>query len=158
VAAVLRETDLPPSALTLEVACSLTHHDAEAQLRTLNLLREVGVRLAADDAGSGFSTLGNLTRLPVDEVKIDREFVRALGHDPEDDAILEAVAHLAHAREMRVVAEGLETEELVVRVRDLGVDVGQGAFFANPLPQVDAMALLHQQFAYVGETLAQVAD
>jgi diguanylate cyclase (GGDEF)-like protein/PAS domain S-box-containing protein len=158
VADVLRETDLPPAALTLEVACSLAHHDAEAQRHTLNLLREVGVRLAADDAGSGFSTLGNLTRLPVDELKIDREFVRSLGHDPEDDAIVEAVTHLAHARDMRVVAEGLETEALVVRVRDLGVDLGQGAFFANPLPLVDAMALLHQQFAYAGETLAQVAD
>jgi diguanylate cyclase (GGDEF)-like protein/PAS domain S-box-containing protein len=158
VAAVLRETELPAAALTLEVACSLAHHDADAQRRTLNLLREVGVRLAADDAGSGFSTLGNLTRLPVDELKIDREFIRSLGHDPEDEATVEAVTHLAHARDMRVVAEGLETEALVVRVRDLGVDVGQGSYFADPLPLVDAMALLHQQFAYVGEPLAQVAD
>jgi diguanylate cyclase (GGDEF)-like protein/PAS domain S-box-containing protein len=158
IAAVLRETELPAAALTLEVACSLTHGDAEAQRKTLNLLREVGVRLAADDAGSGFSTLGNLTRLPVDELKIDREFIRSLGHDPEDEAIVEAVTHLAHAREMRVVAEGLETEELVVRVRDLGVDLGQGSYFADPLPLVDALALLHQQFAYADEVVAKAAD
>lgn len=158
VAAVLRETELPPAALSLEVACSLSHGDADAQRRTLSLLREVGVRLAADDAGSGFSTLGNLTRLPVDELKIDREFVRSLGHDPEDEAIVEAVTHLAHARAMRVVAEGLETEELVVRVRDLGVDLGQGAYFANPLPLPEALDLLDQQFAFADDLLARVAD
>ena len=96
--------------------------------------------------------------MPVDELKIDREFIRSLGRDPEDEAIVEAVTHLAHAREMRVVAEGLETEDLVVRVRDLGVDLGQGAYFANPLPLVDALALLDQQFAYADAVLAQVAD
>ncbi len=160
VASVLRETDLPASSLTLEVACSLTQNDAEAQRRTLHLLREIGVRLAADDAGSGFATLGNLTRLPVDELKIDREFIRSLGRDPEDEAIVEAVTHLAHAREMRVVAEGLESEFLVVRVRDLGVDCGQGSFFANPLPLADAIALLDQQFAFAeaATEMEQVAD
>ncbi|MEA2596388.1 MAG: hypothetical protein QOF01_2857 [Thermomicrobiales bacterium] len=158
VAAMLREADLPAASLTLEVACSLTHGDVEAQLRTLNLLREVGVRLAADDPGSGFSTLGNLTRLPVDELKIDREFVRSLGRDPEDEAIVEAVTHLAHARDMRVVAEGLETEDLVLHVRDLGVDLGQGSYFANALPLPDALDLLDQQFTLLDQVVAQVAD
>jgi EAL domain-containing protein (putative c-di-GMP-specific phosphodiesterase class I) len=155
---MLREADLPAASLTLEVACSLTHGDAEAQLRTLILLREVGVRLAADDPGSGFSTLGNLTRLPVDELKIDREFVRSLGRDPEDEAIVEAVTHLAHARDMRVVAEGLETEDLVLHVRDLGVDLGQGSYFANALPLPDALDLLDQQFTLLDQVVAQVAD
>jgi diguanylate cyclase (GGDEF)-like protein/PAS domain S-box-containing protein len=158
VVSVLRETDLPASMLTLEVACSLNNGDAETQRRTLQLLREIGVRLAADDAGSGFATLGNLTRLPVDELKIDREFVRSLGRDPEDEAIVEAVTHLAHAREMRVVAEGLETEFLVVRVRDLGVDLGQGSYFANPLPLAEAVALLDQQYAFGEAEMEQVAD
>jgi len=158
VAAVLRETGLPPSALTSEVACSSAQLDAGAQRRTLNPLREVGVRLAADDPGSGFATLGNLTLLPVDELKIAPEFVRSLGRDPEDEAIVEAVTHLAHACGMRVVAEGLEAEDLVVRVRDLGVDCGQGSFFTNPLTLIETLALLDQQFAYAELTVEQVAD
>lgn len=158
VASVLQETGLPADSLLLEVSGSLTNSDVAAQRQTLNLLREIGVRLAADDVGSGFSTLGNLTRLPVDELKIDREFIRSLGRDPEDAAIIEAVTNLAHARAMRVVAEGLESEDLVVRVRDLGVDLGQGTYFANALPLTDAQWLLGQQFALADDDLAQVAD
>ena len=160
IASVLQATGLPAAALILEVSGSLSHGDEAAQRQNLTLLREIGVRLAADDTGSGFSTLGNLTRLPVDELKIDRSFIRSLGHDPEDTVILEAVTTLAHARQMRVVAEGLESEDLVIRVRQLGVDLGQGSYFANPLPLANAQCLLEQQFALAvaEEELAQVSD
>lgn len=157
VAAALRESGLDPGALTLEVAGALGIGEAADLRQTLDQLRSLGVRLAADDAGSGFATLGNLTLLPVDELKIDREFIRTLGRDPEDAAIVEAVTHLAHVRRMRVTAEGLESEELVNRVRDLGVDLGQGTYFSGALPLDQALLLLDQQVGIETPSLEQVA-
>ncbi|MEA2525692.1 MAG: hypothetical protein QOF73_2919 [Thermomicrobiales bacterium] len=142
VAAVLTQTGLAPSALTLEITETFVVEDAESNRITIQRLKELGIRLAIDDFGSGYSSLGYLKRLPVDILKIDRGFVQSLGRDPEDTAIVEAVTKLAHTLNMQVTAEGVETVEQVVQVRDLGVDLGQGYFFARPLTADLATALV----------------
>ena len=94
----------------------------------------IGVKLAIDDFGSGDSSLGYLGKLPVDVLKIDRGFVQALGTNPGDTLIISSVSRIAHSRGMVVVAEGIEDAALAERVRELGCDIGQGYYFAKPLP------------------------
>ena len=134
VAGVLRDCDLSPAMLTLEITETFAVEDAEANRETLERLKGLGVQLAIDDFGSGYSSLGYLRRLPVDVLKIDRGFVKALGNDPDDTLIISAVTDLAHNLGMVVVAEGIEDAELRERVRALGCDLGQGYYFAKPLP------------------------
>jgi EAL domain-containing protein (putative c-di-GMP-specific phosphodiesterase class I) len=117
-------------------------------------LKGLGVRLAIDDFGSGYSSLGYLRRLPVDILKIDRGFVQALGNDPDDTLIISAVSDLAHNLGMVVVAEGIEDASLVEKVRALGCDLGQGYFFAKPLPAKLATAFIEME----GHTDALIAS
>lgn len=138
----LARSGLAPSALTLEITETFVVEDAESNRVTIQRLKELGVRLAIDDFGSGYSSLGYLKRLPVDILKIDRAFVQTLGRDPEDTAIVEAVTKLAHTLNMLVTAEGVESVDQVVQVRNLGVDLGQGYFFARPLTADLATALV----------------
>jgi diguanylate cyclase (GGDEF)-like protein/PAS domain S-box-containing protein len=142
VGGALERTGLPPDALTLEITETFVVEDAESNRVTIQRLKGLGVRLAIDDFGSGYSSLGYLKRLPVDILKIDRAFVQTLGRDPEDTAIVEAVTKLAHTLNMLVTAEGVESIDQVVQVRALGVDLGQGYFFARPLGADLATALV----------------
>lgn len=134
VAEALKTHNIPPQMLTLEITETFAVEDAEANRSTLENLKSLGVRLAIDDFGSGYSSLGYLRELPVDVLKIDRGFVKALGGARGDTLIVSAVTDLAHKLGMVVVAEGIEDLELLNRVRDLGCDVGQGYYFAKPLP------------------------
>jgi EAL domain-containing protein (putative c-di-GMP-specific phosphodiesterase class I) len=101
---------------------------------TLAELKEIGVRLALDDFGTGYSALGYLKRFPFDAVKVDRSFVRGLGQDSGDSAIVGAVLGMASALGMEVVAEGIETETQLACLAELGVQYGQGFLFARPGP------------------------
>jgi len=134
VAEALKAHDIPPHMITLEITETFAVEDAEANRSTLENLKSLGVRLAIDDFGSGYSSLGYLRQLPVDVLKIDRGFVKALGGARGDTLIVSAITDLAHKLGMLVVAEGIEDLELLNRVRDLGCDVGQGYYFAKPLP------------------------
>jgi diguanylate cyclase (GGDEF)-like protein/PAS domain S-box-containing protein len=147
---VLDRTGLDPATLTLEITETFVVEDAESNRVTIQRLKELGVRLAIDDFGSGYSSLGYLKRLPVDILKIDRAFVQTLGRDPEDTAIVEAVTKLAHTLNMLVTAEGVESVDQVVQVRALGVDLGQGYFFARPLTADLATALVDMNVVNVG--------
>ena len=133
VASTLRDTDLEPGSLSLEITETAMISDAESTLRTLRTLRGLGTRLALDDFGTGFSSLNYLRRFPVDTLKIDRAFVQELGSSASSLAIVRAVVSLAHALEMNVIAEGFETPQQLARLRDAYCDQGQGFYFSEPL-------------------------
>jgi EAL domain-containing protein (putative c-di-GMP-specific phosphodiesterase class I) len=99
----------------------------------LSDLRRMGVRISIDDFGMGYSSLSYLKRLPADTLKIDRSFVAGLGEDAEDSAIVQMTIDLAHTLGMRIIAEGVESEEQAEQLKEMGCDLGQGYYFAEPL-------------------------
>ena len=132
VARALQDFAVDPGRLCLEVAESALLDDLDATGDTLRALKELGVRLAIDDFGTGGSSLTYLRRFPFDELKIDDMFVEGLGRSAADDAIVAATIDMAHALGMVVAAEGVETEEQRVRLRELGCDRAQGYHLGPP--------------------------
>ena len=135
VAAVLRAQQLPGSLLELELTESILVHDADEALARLSQLAGLGVRLAIDDFGTGYSSLAYLKRFPIERLKIDRSFVKGVPADDSDCAIVRAVVQLAQALEMKVIAEGVETEPQRAFLREIGCDEFQGFLYA---PALDA--------------------
>lgn len=132
VAGVLRETDMDPGQLQLEITETALAEQPEQFTASLHSLRRLGVRLALDDFGTGHSTLAELQRLPVGVIKIDRVFVDELGRGRS--AIAENVVSLARSLELITVAEGVETEAQARILTDLGCDHGQGYLYGRPVP------------------------
>ena len=139
---MLAACDLDPRRLRLEITESIAMSDPAATIATLAALRALGVRVAIDDFGTGYSSLAYLQRLPVDALKIDRGFVRALDTDPASLMICRSVTLLAHALGLHVTAEGIETAGQAARLRELGCDQGQGYYFAHPVPAEELTARL----------------
>jgi EAL domain-containing protein (putative c-di-GMP-specific phosphodiesterase class I) len=133
VADVLATTGLEPERLHLEITESVLMDDVERSSDQLHQLHELGVRLLVDDFGTGYSSLSYLSRFPVDLLKVDKTFVRGLGLDPGDTAIVRAVITLAHNLGLRAVGEGVERPEHLRALRDLGCDLAQGFHIARPL-------------------------
>ena len=131
---VLHRTGLPSSCLELEMTESLIMGDFEEAARRMNRLRDLGVQIAIDDFGTGYSSLSYLRRLPIDALKSDRSFLRGVGTDPSAVALLQAVVSLAHSLGVRIVIEGIETEEQFQCVREIGSDEGQGYLLGRPQP------------------------
>ena len=123
--------DVPAAALVLEVTETTLTHDPATAEATLRALRDLGVRLAIDDFGTGYAFLGQLKRLPVHELKIDREFVMELNN--ADIAIVRSSVELGHRLGLRVVAEGVENAEIQEALRGFGCDIGQGYGIARPM-------------------------
>ncbi len=128
----LSRHELPADRLVLEITESAVMEDAASALRTLTSLKELGLQLSIDDFGTGYSSLAYLKRFPVDYLKIDRAFVTDIAENESDRAIARAMTHLAEAMNLNVVAEGIETQEQLVALKDLGCELGQGYFFARP--------------------------
>lgn len=125
---------VPACALQLEITESLVIDDVEKATSVLREISDSGITIAMDDFGTGYSSLSVLKTLPIDILKIDQSFVRDLGRDLSDNAIVAAVVNMARALALRVVAEGVETEEQLGILRDLGCDEHQGYLFSCPLP------------------------
>jgi len=130
----LVESGLDPSLLELELTESMVMQDPEQAASMLNELKSLGLSLSIDDFGTGYSSLAYLKRFPIDSVKVDRSFVKAIPQDAEDVAIVEAVIALAHSLRLRVVAEGVETQEQHGHLQGLGCDEMQGYYKSKPLP------------------------
>jgi diguanylate cyclase (GGDEF)-like protein len=143
VAAVLSETGLLPANLIVEITESSVA-DGRQVRETLNALHEMGVRLALDDFGTGQSSLSLLRAFPVDVLKLDKSFVDGIadGEDRGRLAVAAAVAQLAEYLQLSAVAEGIESEAQLERLRDMGYRLGQGFFMAKPLPAAEAGALM----------------
>ena len=116
--------------------------NTEATIATLRDLRSLGISIAIDDFGMGYSALSYLKRYPVDTLKLDRSFVDGMGHDIEDTAIVNAVIAFARTLSLSVTAEGIETVEQLTQLQSLGCDQGQGYYFAKPMTAEAVTALL----------------
>ncbi|MFJ4395117.1 putative bifunctional diguanylate cyclase/phosphodiesterase [Pseudomonas sp. NPDC089396] len=134
VARALRENGLPANHLTLEITETTAMHDADASLTVLQRLSDMGVDLSIDDFGTGYSSLMYLKRLPANELKIDRGFVRDLEQDSDDAAIVSAIVALGQALGLRIVAEGVETDGQQDFLTRLGCDSLQGYLLGQPVP------------------------
>ena len=132
---VLAETGFPAQYLDLEITESTAMQNAELSLSILNRLKEMGIRISIDDFGTGYSSLSYLKRFPIDTVKIDQDFVRDLTTD--DAAIISAVISMARALNLRVIAEGVETEEQLAFLRREQCAEMQGFLYSRPLSSVD---------------------
>jgi diguanylate cyclase (GGDEF)-like protein len=131
---VLGETGLEGSCLILDVTETVYAKVLAANTAILDRLKGLGVRFSIDDFGTGYSSLSYLKRLPADAIKIDQSFVKGLGKDVEDTAIVRMIIELAHTLGLEVIAEGVETEEQATRLKEMGCDFAQGYHFSKPLP------------------------
>ena len=134
VASLLLQTGANASRVILEVTESGAMKDIAATLSMMEQLRVLGLRFSIDDFGTGHSSLAHLKRLPVDEVKIDRSFIKELETQGDDEVIVSSTVNLGHALELKVVAEGVEEASSWNTLRRLGCDLIQGYFIAKPMP------------------------
>ena len=142
VARALQQNSLPANCLTLEITETTAMHDADASLTVLQRLSDMGVDLSIDDFGTGYSSLMYLKRLPANELKIDRGFVRDLEQDSDDAAIVSAIVALGQALGLRIVAEGVETDRQQDFLTRLGCDSLQGYLLGQPVPAEQFMGKL----------------
>src|SRR5581483_7780961 len=147
VAAVLHETAFPPHLLTLEVTESTLVEGSERVIGRLTDLKRLGIRLSLDDFGTGYSSLSYLQNLPIDALKIDKSFVDRLGAAEEATTLVETVVAMSRALHLSTVAEGIEDAQQADRLRSLGCALGQGYFFARPLPAAEITPLVGQRFS-----------
>jgi diguanylate cyclase (GGDEF)-like protein len=131
---VLSETRLDPQMLELEITETTVMEDFDSAIRLLSELRQIGIRVSIDDFGTGYSSLSYLKHLPIDTLKLDRSFVSGATSEPRDAALVMAIINLAHSLDLRVIAEGIETESQRDFLRLLRCNEGQGYFFAKPAP------------------------
>lgn len=153
IADTLDRNDLVPQDLTLELTESILLDTNPSTMKTINEVHAHGVRLSMDDFGTGYSSLSYLKRFPVDLLKIDQSFVRDLENDDSDAAIVRAVISLGKHLNLRLVAEGVETEGQFAFLQAAGVDLIQGFWFSRPLLAEDFAARLRDDQAE-----ARVAD
>ncbi len=139
---ILRETGLPPAALDLEITESTAMQNVETTRLVLGQLSALGVRISIDDFGTGHSSLSYLKHFPINRLKVDRSFINGMTHDNRDRAIVAGILSIAHNLGVRVVAEGVETQEQASLLGDLGCDEVQGFFFGAPVAESQVEKLL----------------
>jgi EAL domain-containing protein (putative c-di-GMP-specific phosphodiesterase class I) len=144
---IIRETGICPHQLELEITESTIMDDLDAAASTMRALHCSGISISIDDFGTGYSSLNHLKRFPINNVKIDRSFVRDITTDSDDAAIVGAIVSMAHNMELKVIAEGVETEEQLEFLRKLHCDEIQGFLFSPPVPHQEASELLDLNIA-----------
>ena len=145
VESLLRKHKVEPELLTLEVTETSTLGSFADQLTNLHQLAEMGVNLSIDDYGTGFSTLEYLRRIPASEIKIDRSFVSMLGSSQSDRIMVNSTIQLAHSLGRKVVAEGVENEEILDALKRMHCDIVQGYLFGRPIPLPELLEQINQR-------------
>jgi EAL domain-containing protein (putative c-di-GMP-specific phosphodiesterase class I) len=141
---VLLETGLDPGCLVLEVTENVLVEDSIAAGASLQLLRDLQVKVAVDDFGTAYSSLARLKHWPVDTLKVDRSFVAGLGEDEEDEVLVSGILSMASGLGLTVVAEGVETSKQLASLRAMGCSRAQGYYFSRPLPSEEVASLLER--------------
>jgi diguanylate cyclase (GGDEF)-like protein/PAS domain S-box-containing protein len=130
----LKSSGFDPQLLELELTESILIHNTDNVLATVQRLKLLGVKLSIDDFGTGYSSLSYLKRFDVDKLKIDQSFIRDLGTDPDDAAIILAIIQMARSLNLKTIAEGVETAEMLSQLQQFKCDEAQGYYFARPMP------------------------
>ncbi|QAU34692.1 EAL domain-containing protein [Janthinobacterium sp. 17J80-10] len=149
-AQTLRELGMNPTLLELEITESMMMHNPERTIQILQELKAMGIRIAIDDFGIGYSSLSHLRQFPIDIIKIDRSFIQDVPGDPADEAITEAIIAMGKSLKITVVAEGVEKIEQLQFLSDRSCEEIQGYFFSRPLPAEEFTKLLWKNLAPVG--------
>jgi len=130
----LAASGLPAHTLELELTESIMIQNPEQVLAIVQRLKRLGLRLSIDDFGTGYSSLSYLKRFDIDKLKIDQSFLRDLSGNPDDAAIVRAIVQMANSLNLRTIAEGVETAEMALMMREFGCDEAQGYYYARPMP------------------------
>lgn len=148
---VLQETGLSPEYLELEITENIAVHNEEAVIAILDELRAIGIQIAIDDFGTGYSSLSYLKRFPIDKLKIDQSFVRDYKEGTHDDGIVRAIIGMGHNLNLKVIAEGVETQQQADFLQRNGCDEVQGYFYGKPMA-ADDLAVLMRRAATVSRS------
>ena len=155
---ILADTGCDPRYLEIELTESSIMHDSELGIRTLNRLKDLGIRLSIDDFGTGYSSLSYLNQFPLDTLKIDRSFVMHAADDENAQAIIKAIVAMGHTLGFEIIAEGVENIEQLSLLRDHAVDLLQGYHFSRPIPALEFEELILRTPVYALPETAQPAS
>ncbi|MBE9397091.1 EAL domain-containing protein [Pontibacterium sp. N1Y112] len=147
VSTILDETGFPAQNLELEITETMIASEVERLYEDLNKIRSLGVEISIDDFGTGYSSLSRLKQLPLNTLKIDRSFVRDIGEDSGDEVIIRTIIDMAHNLNLKVVAEGVETDEQYTFIKQYNCDLVQGYLFSKPVPLNELALMLDSQVA-----------
>lgn len=147
VQSILLETGLPGTGLTIEVTESLLMTEPEKAIGVLKKMQDLGIEISIDDFGTGYSSLNYLKKFPLNHLKIDKSFINGVNHDSQDAAIAEMITKMGHILKLRVVAEGVETEEQLAFLKRCECDEYQGYYYSKPLTEGDFTNLLTRCFS-----------
>lgn len=156
IVSMLKKWSVPAELLTLELTESAIMDDPDFAIKILTELDTMGVSLSIDDFGTGHSSLAYIKKLPVDELKIDKSFISNITSDSDNEAIVRAVLVLGHHMKLSVVAEGIEDEATLAKMKELGCDIAQGYYFAKPMPFEEFVTWLEQ--SHKGKALSKKAN
>ena len=145
---VLEESDITPDRLTLEITENMIMEDTHHAFSVLECLRDIGVRISMDDFGTGYSSLALLKDMPLHELKIDKTFIMTFMSDEQNKSIVRTTIELAHNMKLAVVAEGIEDENTLRQLGDLGCEQAQGYFISKPVSSNDLLQWLNKYKAF----------
>ncbi|MCI5123511.1 MAG: EAL domain-containing protein, partial [Candidatus Electrothrix sp. AR5] len=142
---IMEKYGVTPQQILLEITETSLMADVESNLKILRQLSTLGLRIAVDDFGTGYSSLSQLLRLPVNRLKIDRIFISQMEFKEENRTVVTAIIDMAHALGLKVIAEGVETEQQSILLNELGCNFIQGFYFFKPMPFDDFMSLMNTE-------------